>query len=257
MKNRIILLIAAGLLFYNYTSAQTKSYVFELNGPEKDQTLKIDVYNAAIKVSGHKENKVKLTFIDERKGKAKDIGGIEFYYTVFKEDNSITILNRDSHKRRIKGLVLEVKVPEAFSLDLATYFGPQIEIANVNGKIKTKGYFTNITISDIQNQLNVETSKGKVKTIFNTLPDFESNHIENYDGDIEIYLPHNTDATLLMDNHFGNYYSDFDLGINLNKNTQNHNLISRKINNGGSELRLINYFGKISILSKNNKIILK
>jgi len=249
MNIKLIFLFNLWLLAISVTDAQNKNYNLKLSDPSKEGFLKINVRNASIKVEGHDNAHIALSIIDDRKGKDKKFGEAEFFFQITEHNNELTIVNRD--RRKVKGLGLALRVPKDFSINVYTYFGSQIEVSNLDGEIEATGYFTDINIKDIKKSVIANTNHGDINVEIGNISTVSNHFISTYKGDLFVFLPQEAKATLLMDNYFGNYHSDFKLTLNTDKELNaRDDFVRRDMNGGGAKIKLINYFGEISILAK-------
>ena len=230
--------------------AQTNTYDIPLSNPGEPGLLEIDIYNAAIIVVGNDKEHATLTIRDRRLLKNMRFGAPDFLYDIVETDNHITIVNQGESAPRIKGIALELQVPRNFSVKLSTYFGPSLEVAGLQGELEVEGYFTDLVLKDLQQNVVASTRDGKVEAVFDQVTESSIIFISNYKGDTEIQLPQDTRATLLMDNHFGSFKSDFRLGLDTRPGRKDSELIRRTVNGGGPEIKLVNYFGDIFIRSR-------
>jgi hypothetical protein len=249
MRHLLIIIILCG--WTGPVAAQTNTYDIPLSKPGAPGLLEIDVYNAAIEVEGSDDRHATLTIRDRRTGKDKRFGAPDFLYDVVETNNHITIVNREGSAPRIKGLTLELRVPRNFSVKLSTYFGPSLEVAGLHGELEVEGYFTDLVLKDLQQNVVASTREGKIEANFDRITESSIVFISNYKGNTEIRLPPTTKATLLMDNYFGTFDSDFQLGLDTNPASKDQRagskFIRRTVNGGGTEIKLINYFGDIFI----------
>lgn len=231
-------------------TAQTVEYDIPLSKPGEMGTLQIDVYNASISVVTHKQDKVHLRIVDKRILADKRIGSAEFLYDISEKNNIVRITNRTD--RRIKGLALELSVPANFSAKLKTYFGSELMIKGLEGEVEAVGYHTRMKLENLQGSIVASTNQGPMEVILEALQPENTYFLSNYAKNLILQLPDDAACTLLMDNDFGKFSSDFPLALDLNKGANNPlNYVRRKINNGGAEVRLVNYFGKI-LVERNN-----
>lgn len=230
---------------------QNKKYTINLSKPGTEGILKIDVYNASISVRGYDGENIEFNIIDKRKGKDRGFGNAEAYYNIVEDNNFVIINNRDNSPHgRVKGLSLELKVPKNFSVNLSTYFGPEIQVSEIKGEIEVDGYFTDITVDNAIADVVGSTNHGDIGVTLSKVIESKTYYMSSYKGNVHISLPKDTDATLLIDNYFGKYQSDFQLNLNAKATTKTTKFIRRDINGGGPEIQLINYFGDIFIRSK-------
>ena len=226
--------------------AQEATYNIPLSNPNKSGALKIDVYNAQIIVKGVDAKEVQLSIVDKRM--FNKTRSAEFLYDILESDNIITIINKNNSAPRVKGLSLELEVPSNFSVSLKTYFGKKIDVSDVHGDIEIEGYYTDVSVRNISQDAVISTNQGDLQAYFDEILPEGIYFLSNYKGKTEIYLPVRAEATLLMDNHFGNYKSEFNLGlVTDSSNKPAGDFIKRSINGGGVEIKLINYFKNIEI----------
>ncbi len=253
MKTLLILMIVIFSFGINSLSAQTVNYDIKLSQPDKSGSLKIDVYNAAIKVDGYDGKEVKLTIIDNRKGFNRKNGSAESYFQILEDNNNVSIIKREPTPGQVNGLRLEVLVPESFSVNLSTYFGKVIELSGIDGEVEAKGYFTNLLLNGLKKSVVASTNEGNIIAVFDTIQLPDIHFISNYKGNTEVYFPKNTKATLLIDNYFGNHDGDFKLELDAsNENNRKSKFLRRNIGGGGKEITLVNYYGNINVNSRKD-----
>lgn len=240
----LLILMLYGALTSLY--AQSNQYDIPLSQPGVAGLLEIDVYNAAIKVEGYDGAVVQLFLIDKRLDKRRKAP--DFLYDIVEKDNHITIEARE--RPRIKGIRLELKVPRNFSVKLTTYWGPKIEVNGLLGEVEANGHFTDLQLSDLRENVVAATKEGRIISKFQQLKTDGIIYISNYKGNTEVSLPKASKATLLLDNYFGKYDSEVKLTLDTRPNKKNASkFIHRLLNGGGTEVKLINYFGNIKIKS--------
>lgn len=238
------------VMCFSQIQAQDQIYRIPLSNPGAPGSLEIDVYNPAITITGYAGDDVELVMTDKRLKAGRRISAPDFLYHIIEEDNKVSITRRNETSPRIKGLALELKVPHQFDLKIYTYFGPFVKISGTTGEIEVEGYFTDLDLQDLQSNVIASTNQGKLSAKFDRISDDSTIFISNYNGPLEISLPAQAKATLLMDNYFGKFKSDFTLGIDTRANKKDEGeFIWRTINGGGAELKLVNYYKDIFIRS--------
>lgn len=243
MKYNYVLVV---LLFSVPLWGQTVAYDIPLSKPGVTGLLHIDVYNASVSVVANHEDKVHLRIVDKRILVDKRIGSAEFLYDISENNNTVTIINRKVS--RIKGLALELSVPANFSANLKTYFGSELIVQGLEGEVEAVGYYTTIKLENLKGSIVASTNQGPMEVILEELKPENTYFLSNYAKNLVLKLPEDAACTLLMDNDFGKFSSDFSLALDTKKRIDNPlNYVRRKINGGGAEIRLVNYFGKILV----------
>ncbi|MEL7122853.1 MAG: hypothetical protein AAFO07_25625 [Bacteroidota bacterium] len=245
---RLLLNIITLFFFLNSLNAQNADYEIPLSKPSAPGLVKIDVYNAGIRVKAHDYNTVNLRIIDKRGVLTNKKGSPEFHNQILEEDNKILIVNRE--RSRMKGLFIELELPRNFSVNLETYFGPMIEVEGLQGEVEVKGYWTDVTLQQLTGNVIASTNIGKMKLELDVVNPSNTYFLSCYKKDLEIFLPAQASAYFVMDNNFGRFDSDFKLQLDT-KELAKGNYIRRVLNGGGAEMKLINYFGKILIRKKD------
>ncbi len=250
MKNQHIISIILIFFGLGVLNAQEQPYTIPLSNPGQPGSLEIDVYNPSITITGHSGNEVELFMNDKRVKTGRQISGPDFLYNIVEKDNNISITKRGGSSPRIRGLTIELKVPHNFDLKVYTYFGPFINISGITGEIEVEGYFTDVQLENLQSNVIASTNQGKLSAKFDRVTEDHIIFISNYKGALEVSFPSNTKATLLMDNHFGKFKSDFKLGLDTRPDKKDEDeFIWRTINGGGTEIKLVNYYKDIFIYS--------
>lgn len=243
-KFSLLILILYG--WYSTLASQSNQYDIPLSSPGEAGLLEIDVYNAGIEVEGYEGAVVQLSIQDKRTKKGRRTP--EFLYDIIEKDNHVSIIAKE--RPRIKGIQLVLKVPRNFSTKLTTYWGPAIEVRGLQGEVEANGHFTDLQLFDLRENVVATTKEGRIQARFQKLKADSIIFVSNYNGNTEVSFPRSTKATLLLDNFFGKYDSDFKLTLDTRPDKKNASkFIHRLLNGGGPEVKLINYFGNINIKS--------
>ena len=177
------------------------------------------------------------------------------------------------HGEYLRGIAKSIIVPVATGLfGFGSVLEGDIEVKNISGEIEINAVEGNITLTDISGGVSVNSVDGDLLVNFKDLEMKESMYFSTVEGDIDVTLPSDLKANLVLRTVDGEMYTDFDIEISSyiekekdkNKNTVtvktstgfnnmsfgwggNTNTVSGKINGGGPVIRMNTVEGNIYI----------
>jgi hypothetical protein len=267
---KIILLVygAMSILFCLQVKAQAQASSSEqltvpLSEPGKAYTLKVDLVNGSIKVTGYagKDILIEVTsantkreMIDDGGGGMKRISkGNSFDITAREENNVVSVENGDVNK----AVELSLKIPLDVKLKLSTVNEGDITVENVKGELEISNVNGGIKASSIQGSVVANTVNGDLIASFISIDPKAPMAFTTLNGNVDVTFPATAKSNLKMKSDQGEIFSDFDIDMDkaepkVNKSSQSgmyqlklDDWINGKINGGGPEVLLKNMDGDI------------
>lgn len=190
------LILMLQILGLNPLFAQVKVYVVSQNinksiDWQPGMTLQINAERAEILCSAHANNtiEIEVTIIAKHESKVvaeSDLKKMKWLNEVKGKKvflrNYIELSRNESRPESDIKVVYNIKVPENCAVDISNYFG-NIEVKNLNSKLKINSEFSKIDLLNISGKLTVKTTFGDVlaNKINGEL------HIESKRSNINIY----------------------------------------------------------------------
>lgn len=174
------------------------------------------------------------------------------------EDNNVVTIETESWKRASD---LTIQVPYATSLKLEAQNGGAIEVSNVTGELEAENLNGDVTLTNISGSVTANTLNGEVKVVLSKITPDKPMSFSTMNGDIDVTLPGDTRANLLLKSERGEVYSDFDISLKPLPPKSGEapkkeggkfritldNATYGSINGGGPEYRFNNFNGNIYI----------
>ncbi len=111
---------------------------------------------------------------------------------------------------------LNIQVPRKTSLQLNTVNGGHIKVENVTGEIDLHNVNGEVTAHNVSGSVLANTTNGKVVVTFEKVKGDKAMSFVSFNGDVDVTLPANTQATLRVKPENGDVYSDFDIDFSQN-----------------------------------------
>lgn len=154
----------------------------------------------------------------------KKIGGTSFHLTAEEKNNTVEITS-DSW---MQGLMLNVKVPKNFDLQLNNSNGGDIVIENIDGYLEIENNTGSIEAKGISGSAVLNSFNGSIKIEFDKVDAQKTMSFSTLIGDIEVKLPSSAKSTMKMKTDAGEIFTDFDMKV-----LQNNPKIDKE-NRGGT-----------------------
>jgi hypothetical protein len=177
--------------------------------------------------------------------------------TIDEHDNEVTV-SGPWHSRAVD---LDIKVPAATSVHLATVNDGDIVVRNVRGEIEAQNTNGRVTLTHVSGPVVAHALNGDVvATMGAPMPDRPTS-LSSMNGDIDLTLPADAKATIWIRADNGDIYTDFDLDLESRSMSPEVGDVQRKkrkrysvetgmsgtLNGGGAEIRLVTYNGSVYI----------
>jgi lia operon protein LiaG len=238
-------------------------------GQEFKRTLKepvnINIHSlyGELNIEGNPGNDLVITTEDYKNPPPRADGLKPIYYTgednsgiglfVEEEGNQVTIVGAS---KQSQDAVYYLKVPEnaTLSIDLSSPFADDIEISNVKGELDVKSLNSDIMLLDITGPAVIHSISGTIEGNFSTISQVNPSSISSVSGEIDLALPEDGPANLVISTVTSEVYSNLDLEYEKegekNMIRIGGRTIKGKLGNGGVTLKLTSVSGEIYLRKK-------
>ncbi len=269
-SSKIVSIIAITFFMLQGVAQETSIDLFSvpLSDPGSPGKLVIDQISGSISVEGYEGSEVviKASFESEddhhsdhdSKQGLKRISSTSLNISAEEKNNVVQVINEQWNRPTN----LEVKVPQNFSLKLATVNDGDITVTGVNGEMEITNVNGEITLTAVSGSVITDTVNGDVKVDFIRITPGADMAFSSLNGDLDITFPNSLKADVKAKTDMGEIYTDFDLQISANEPEVSKNSSSGtykvkieqwvrgKINGGGPEMLFKTFNGDIMIKSK-------
>jgi hypothetical protein len=275
--------LCLGAALWAADQAKTERFVVPLSNPGKPGKIEVSAFMGSIKVVGYEGKDV----VVEASPREKVLGGrtsesLQKYFPGSKstetqdkaaglkripldnaglsaeEENNVVSIETSSFRRAVD---LLVKVPFNSSLSLESQGNGSIEVENVRGEIEAENLVGSVTLTNVSGSVTASSMSGGVKVILDKVSPDKPMSFSTMTGDIDVTLPADTKADLVLKNGQGDIYSDFDISLKPTPapTPQKEGGKFRisiggatygTINGGGPEFRFENFNGNIYLRKK-------
>jgi hypothetical protein len=241
---------------------ETRQVVVPLSDPNGPVTLHADLLNGSISVTGYEGTEVLIeTTIDAEEDEGEEHAGLRRIpntsvgLTVEERANTVSIESdwsaRSTH--------LIIKVPRRTSVHLATVNDGDLEVTGVTGDHELENVNGAITATDVSGSVVANTTNGDVRVRFRSLTADKPMSFSTWNGDVDLTLPADARAHLLMNSGQGDIYTDFDVALSpqdvkMSREEGQRGFrvrlekeVGGSINGGGAEFRFKTYNGDIYV----------
>ncbi|MCE7064683.1 DUF4097 family beta strand repeat-containing protein [Dyadobacter sp. CY326] len=273
MKTNRFFALAIAAMFANAANplqAQTdikEQLLVPLTDPAKPGSLKVNLVNGTIHVTGYTGNQVVIDAVlksedkaerqrDEAAGGMKRItksGGLEL--TATEENNAVKVTSKMINTP----ITLNIKVPQKFALNVSTVNNGDIVIDNVTGELEIQNVNGDITLNNIAGSAVANTINGLLKANFKTINTSSPMAFSTLNGNVDITIPATAKFDVKLKSDRGEIYSDFDVDVDKSAPQATRSAkdgmykvsiddwVKGKINGGGSEIMMKNMNGNIYV----------
>lgn len=240
--------------------------VVPLSDPSRPAVLEIALFSGDIEVEGYDGNEIiivadaPLRDADGEEPPRADglrrIPSASVGLTVVEGDNRVSVRMDFSPKN----VDLEVRVPRRTSVHANLVNGGDVEIIGVTGEHELQNVNGDVVATDISGSAVLNSTNGDVLATFAAVTRDRPMSFTSFNGDVDVSLPANISADLIVTSQQGDVYTDFefeerrdagavernvDAGGRRQVRFQRENRYS--IGGGGSEIRLRTFNGDIMI----------
>ena len=125
------------------------------------------------------------------------------------KDNRVSIGTEAWHQP----IDLRIEVPAASSVEVSTVNDGEIEVAGLSGELVLHNTNGGITVRDVTGPVNASTVNGDVKVVFGRNLAAAAMAFSTLNGDVDLTLPSDASANVVLRSDNGDVYSDFDVAL--------------------------------------------
>jgi len=129
----------------------------------------------------------------------------------------------------------------------------EAKIENFSSEVIVNSNIGQIDLINITGPITAFSNTGSINAIFITVNQNEPISIRSNTGNVDVSLPENTNADLVLKSNMGSVYSNFDIKIEEKdgmKTIGNNRIIKNKLNNGGVKITLSSNIGNVYLRKK-------
>lgn len=255
MKN-ILIRTAIILLFFASWSAEAQSFEVKISGQKKIviselNRVRVEAYDGAsieITATGTSERPQQLGGLKAISAMGNDNTGIGLNV---KSDANLITLFQASKKGEGKYLI---KVPKSMSIKIehtGNWEGGEIEVFKVSSELEISGRYNTVYMEDITGPALVTTMYGGITAKFSALSQAGPTSLVSIYDDVDVTLPENTKANLILKTPYGESYTDLNIEFSEYEKSNRSSTITGKLNGGGVNLELKASYDNIFLRKKS------
>ena len=220
MSNRICmlaLLTGASCAISSVAAAQDQRLAVPLSDASRPARLEIQLFSGDISVEGYEGNEVVIVadapIRDGDKPEPPRSDGLRRIQssavglTVEENDNVVSVRMDFSPKNAD----LQIRVPRRTSVKAILVNGGDVEIDSVTGEHELSNVNGDVIATDISGSAVVNATNGDVRATFTTVDATKPMSFISFNGDVDVTLPANLAADLIVGSQQGDVYTDFEV----------------------------------------------
>lgn len=269
MSNRIcILALITGVscAIGSVAAAQDQRLAVPLSDPSRPARLEIALFSGDISVEGYEGNEVVIVadapIRDADEGEPPRPDGLRRIQsssvglTVEENDNVVSVRMDFSPKNAD----LEIRVPRRTSVKASLVNGGDVEIDSVTGEHELSNVNGDVIATDVSGSAVINATNGDVRATFTAVDAMKAMSFTSFNGDVDVTLPGNLAADLIVGSQQGDVFTDFDVvaqtdppnvqqraGPTGGRQVRVSHQTRYAIGGGGSEIRLTTFNGDVMI----------
>jgi DUF4097 and DUF4098 domain-containing protein YvlB len=266
MLKQVILFAAAGVML----AAQDGGKItVPFRNPSAAKTLKVSLQNGSVTVRGYDgkdaliETSAHVSGRERRPSHVPEgmhrIDNDGMGLDVTEENNVLTVVGSNTSGH------VTIQVPVQTSLVLRSVNGGAITVENISGSIDANHTNGGITITNVSGSVLANTTNGNVTVALNKVSPDKAMSFTSFNGRVDVTLPPDVKANVMMKTNNGEIWSDFDIKLNAGakppvvEDSRSSNgkykvrldrAMYGTINGGGPEMQFVTYNGTILIHKK-------
>ncbi|HUQ51293.1 MAG TPA: DUF4097 family beta strand repeat-containing protein [Gammaproteobacteria bacterium] len=218
-KSTILTALSAGILAALATGARAQDderLVVPLSDPSRPAVLEVALFSGDIQVESYDGNEIIIVADAPMKGPEgteepradglRRIQSSSVGLTVEEGDNKVS-LRMDFSPKNVD---LEVRVPRRTSVHANLVNGGDIEIMGVTGEHELQNVNGDVIATDISGSAVLNSTNGDVRATFASVAGESPMSFTSFNGDVDVSLPANLSADLLVTSQQGDVFTDFD-----------------------------------------------
>ena len=220
MSNRIgifALLMGASCAIVRIAAAQDERLVVPLSDPSRPARLEIALFSGDISVEGYEGNEVVIVAdapirdADQPEPPRGDglrrIQSSTVGLTVEENDNTVSVRMDFSPNNTD----IQIRVPRRTSVKASLVNGGDVEIDSVTGEHELSNVNGDVIATDISGSAVVNATNGDVRATLTTVDATKPMSFISFNGDVDVTLPANLAADLIVGSQQGDVFTDFDV----------------------------------------------
>ena len=211
------LLTGAACAISGIAAAQDQRLVVPLSDPSRPARLEINLFSGDISVEGYDGREVVIVadapIHDAEKPSPPRADGLRQIQsssvglTVEENDNIVSVRMDFSPKNAD----LQIRVPRRTSVKASLVNGGDVEIDSVTGEHELSNVNGDVIATDIAGSAVINATNGDVRATFTTVEAMKPMSFTSFNGDVDVTLPANLAADLIVGSQQGDVYTDFDV----------------------------------------------
>lgn len=191
--------------------------VVPLSDPSRPARLEIAIFSGDIEIEAYDGNEIVVTADAPIRGTGTDepprpdglrrIQSSTLGLTVEEENNTVSV-RMDFSPRETD---IEVRVPRRTSVKASLVNGGDVEITGVTGEHELSNVNGDVIATDISGSAVMNATNGDVRATFVTVDTTKPMAFTSFNGDVDVTLPANLAAHLIVASQRGDVYTDFDV----------------------------------------------
>lgn len=211
---------SAGLLCVLTAPAAAQSdqrVVVPLSDPSRPARLEISLFSGDIEIEGYDGNEVIIVAdapirgddVEEerRPDGLRKIQSSSVGLTVQEDDNTVSVRMDFSPNNAD----IEVRVPRRTSVKAGLVNGGDVEVTGVDGEHELSNVNGDVIATDIAGSAVINATNGDVRATFTAVDASMPMSFTSFNGDVDVSLPANLAADLIVASQQGDVYTDFDV----------------------------------------------
>ena len=271
MKKKILLYITAAVLllvYFSTAAAQDKiqeQLSIPFSNPTGAKSVKISWQKGDILVTSYAGQEVQVEIFEQKKSDLPPLienagdrknPGLKLYnmptgnISVREDDNNIYISN-SSRKQEIN---VNVKIPANVNLKVDSDKEGLVRIENISGEIEAENSNGDLVLNNVSGTILASISNGEIKANIRRLNSTKPSSFVSYSGDVDITLPSNIKASMLLNVKEGDIYSDFNIAMksawekkDSSRRASFNRITKGDINGGGTEVKVTISYGNLIV----------
>jgi len=260
------LLMGAACAIPGIAAAQDQRLVVPLSDPSRPARLEVNLFSGDISVEGYEGKEVVIVAdapihdADKpeppREDGLRKLSSSSVGLTVEENDNVVTVRMDFSPKNAD----LKIRVPRRTSVKAGLVNGGDVQIDSVTGEHELSNVNGDVIATDISGSAVINATNGDVRATFTTVETMKPMSFTSFNGDVDVTLPANIAADLIVGSQQGDVYTDFDVvaktdppnvqqrgGPGGGRQVRMSHQTRYSVGGGGSEIRLTTFNGDVMI----------
>ena len=214
--------------------------VVPLSDPSRPARLEIQLFSGDISVEGYDGKEIVIVADapikdadrpePPRQDGLRKIQSSAAGLTVEENDNTVLVRMDFSPKNAD----LQIRVPRRTSVKASLVNGGDVEIDSVTGDHELANVNGDVIATDIAGSAVINATNGDVRATFTSVEAMKAMSFTSFNGDVDVTLPANIKANLIVGSQQGDVYTDFDVV----SQTDPPNVQQRVGPRGGREVRV-------------------